>query len=88
QEEILEVKEAQINGSADQLEEEIGDVLFSIVNLARFLKISAEDALRKTNAKFIRRFKAVEQELKSRGRDIQEASLEEMDAIWNQVKGK
>ncbi len=87
-EEIQEVKEAQTDGSTDQLEEEIGDVLFSIVNLARFLKISAEDALRKTNEKFIRRFKAVERELKSRGQDIQDATLEEMDAIWNQVKNK
>ncbi|NOZ03388.1 MAG: nucleoside triphosphate pyrophosphohydrolase, partial [FCB group bacterium] len=84
-EEIQEVKEAQTEGSDVHLEEEIGDVLFSIVNLARFLHISAEDALRKTNKKFIRRFQAVERELKKRNRDIQDATLEEMDAIWNEV---
>lgn len=85
-EEILELKEAQSNGTVEHIEEEIGDVLFSIVNLSRFLKISSEDALRRTNNKFIKRFKKIETELKKRNRPIEEATLEEMDEIWEAVK--
>lgn len=85
-EEILELKEAQSIGTTEHIEEEIGDVLFSIVNLSRFLKISSEDALRRTNNKFIKRFKKIEDELKKRGRSIENATLEEMDAIWDEVK--
>ena len=68
------------------IEEEIGDVLFSIVNLSRFLKISSENALRKTNKKFINRFKKIEEELKKRKQPIEDASLAEMDEIWEKVK--
>ena len=85
-EEILELKEAESAGTIEHIEEEIGDVLFSVVNLSRFLKISSEDALRRTNNKFISRFKQIEQELKRRNRPIEEASLAEMDAIWEEVK--
>ncbi len=85
-EEILELKEAQTAGVKLDTEEEIGDVLFSIVNLARFLDISAEDALRKTNKKFVTRFQKVEEELKRRKRTIEDATLAEMDEIWNSVK--
>ena len=85
-EEIQELKEAQSNGIKTHVEEEIGDVLFSFVNLARFLNISAESALRKTNRKFTTRFKAVEDELKSRGKTVEDSNLEEMDSIWNEVK--
>jgi len=87
-EEIAELKEAQSIGSIDNIEEEIGDVLFSIVNLSRFLKISSENALRKTNKKFIYRFKKIEEELKKRNRSIEDASLAEMDEIWESVKEK
>ncbi len=85
-EEIQELKEAQSLGEKLHIEEEIGDVLFSIVNLARFLDISSEDALRKTNKKFVTRFQKVEEELKQRNRIIEEATLAEMDEIWNSVK--
>ena len=85
-EEIQELKEAQTNGIKKHIEEEIGDVIFSIVNLARFLNISAEFALRKTNKKFTTRFKAVEDELKNRGKTVEDSNLEEMDTIWNEVK--
>lgn len=85
-EEILELKEAETDGTHDHIEEEIGDVLFSIVNLSRFLKISSEDALRRTNNKFIKRFKKVEDELKKRNRPIEDALLAEMDEIWETVK--
>lgn len=85
-EEILELKEAQSQGVKEHVEEEIGDVLFAMVNLSRYFKISAEDALRKTNNKFIRRFKRIEKELKKQGIPIEEASLVEMDAIWEEAK--
>ena len=85
-EEIQELKEAHSNGNKSHIEEEIGDVIFSIVNLARFLNISAESALRKTNRKFVTRFKDVETELKNRGKEVEDSNLEEMDEIWNTVK--
>ena len=85
-EEIQELKEAQSNEDKDHIVEEIGDVLFAIVNLARFLDIPAEDALRKTNQKFTDRFAQVEAELKNKGKTLEESSLEEMDEIWNAVK--
>lgn len=87
-EEIGELKEAESAGVKEHMEEEIGDVLFSIVNLARFFNISAEDALRKTIQKFIRRFKQIEKELSSQGKNIQDTSLKEMDEIWNRIKSK
>ena len=70
----------------DHIEEEIGDVLFAIVNLARFLDISAEDALRRTNKKFTSRFAKVEEILEKNGKKVEESTLEEMDEIWNAVK--
>jgi MazG family protein len=85
-EEIQELRDAQTDGKKSHMEEEIGDVLFSIVNLARFLDISAEDSLRKTNKKFMQRFQLVEEELQRRNKTVGEATLEEMDAIWNAVK--
>jgi MazG family protein len=85
-EEIQELKEAQSNSSKNHIEEETGDVLFAVVNLARFLDIPAEDALRKTNKKFTTRFAQVEEELKKRGKNVEDSSLEEMDEIWNTVK--
>ena len=85
-EEIQELKEAQTNNSSEQIEEEIGDLLFAIVNLARFLKIPSEDALRKSNSKFTYRFFQVEEELKKRGKTVDESTLDEMDEIWNMVK--
>ena len=85
-EEIQELKEAQSESTKEHIAEEIGDVLFSVVNLARFLDIPAEDALRKTNKKFTDRFARVEEELKKRGKTVEESNLEEMDDIWNEVK--
>jgi len=85
-EEIQELKEAESEEAKEHIEEEIGDVLFAIVNLARFLDIPAEDALRKSNKKFTTRFAGIEKELKKRGKTLEESNLEEMDEIWNQVK--
>ena len=85
-EEILELKEAQLSNNKKHIEEEIGDVIFAVVNLARFLDISAENSLRKTNKKFINRFKKVEEGIKEKGKEIDDATLEEMDSIWNEAK--
>ena len=87
-EEILELKEAEQQKNKDHIEEEIGDLLFSIINLSRFLEISADNALRRTNRKFINRFKKVEKGIEGKGKVMEEATLEEMDIIWNQSKEK
>jgi ATP diphosphatase len=85
-EELEEVKEASSSGDRDRIEDEIGDLLFSVTNLARHYGIDPESALRRTNAKFERRFGSVELALKHQGRDLQEASLEEMEELWVQAK--
>jgi nucleoside triphosphate diphosphatase len=85
-EELEEVKEASSSGERDRIEDEIGDLLFSVTNLARHYGIDPESALRRTNAKFERRFGSVEQALKHQGRDLNEASLEEMEELWVQAK--
>ena len=87
-EEILELKEAIQLQNNLLIKEEIGDVLFSIVNLCRFLELSAEDSLRLTIKKFENRFSMVEEELKNRGKNFLDSNLEEMDEIWNEVKKK
>ena len=85
-EEIDELREADKIKNRSNLEEEIGDVLFSVVNLARHLKLDSEDLLRKANAKFVNRFKAIEKELAKRGKTVDEAKLDEMDELWNKIK--
>lgn len=87
-EELEELKNAQQNNNKDEMLEEIGDAIFSLINLARFLGVSADDALRKSNNKFISRFKVIENELKKRGKNIEESSLNEMDEIWIAIKKK
>jgi len=86
QEELDEVREAMANGQAAQVAEEVGDLLFVMVNLARHLQVDAENALRQANAKFERRFRFIEEALKAQDRTPQEASLEEMDALWDAAK--
>ncbi len=71
----------------DEIEGEIGDLLFTLVNLARFKKVDPEQALRKTNAKFRRRFAHVEKGVKESGRELAQASLDEMEALWQEAKG-
>ena len=85
-EEIQELKTACVAEDAAAMQEEFGDVLFSLVNLGRFLKLSGEDALRQAINKFEQRFRGIEQELARRGRNIEEATLEEMDGIWNRLR--
>ena len=87
-EEILELKEAIDLENHDMIKDELGDTLFSIVNLSRFLKINPEDALKISILKFEDRFTKVENELKNRGKSFSESSLEEMDDIWNSIKKK
>lgn len=86
-EEAREIVEAQGKGIAkEKLEEEIGDLLFAVANLARHLKVDPETALRATNAKFTRRFKFIESELAAHGRKPGETSLDEMEALWQAAK--
>ena len=85
-EELDELRAACAAEDAAAVQEEFGDVLFSLVNLGRFLELSAEDALRQAVNKFEQRFQGIEQELARRGRPIEEATLEEMDAIWNRLR--
>jgi ATP diphosphatase len=85
-EELEEVKEASSSGARDRIEDEIGDLLFSVTNLARHFGIDPERALRRTNAKFERRFNAIEQALRERDRSLDEASLEEMEELWVAAK--
>lgn len=85
-EELAEVKEAIRENKPENIAEEVGDLLFSIVNLSRFLNLDTENVLHKTIYKFVDRFKRVETELAAMGKDIEKCSLEEMDAVWNKVK--
>lgn len=83
-----ETKEIEKCSDADKTFEEYGDLLFACVNLARHLSINPEDALRHANQKFIERFKRVLEELKKQGKDLDDATLEEMDVVWNEIKKK
>ncbi len=85
-EELSELEDAMENGCPCQVYEEFGDLLFAAVNVSRFLKIDAEQALQSATDKFIRRFEKVESLVKDRGIDMKEASLEELDALWDEVK--
>jgi nucleoside triphosphate diphosphatase len=87
-EEIDEIEAALDGGNKAEIEGEIGDMLFAIANLARHLKIDPDGALSGTNAKFIRRFAFIEKALATKGRSLDESSLEEMDALWNEAKEK
>ncbi len=86
EEEMKEFKEAIKSGQSEKIEEELGDVLFSIVNIARFLKVDPESALRKTNRKFEKRFKKIEELVKEKGKSLKEMTLQEMDLMWEEIK--
>ena len=86
EEELMELKEASMKNDTVAIEEELGDLLFSVANLARFVSVCPEDALRKTIDKFQKRFQYIESELPKRGKKLGEASLEEMDELWNEIK--
>ena len=86
EEEMGELEEAIAGNHPEKIEEELGDLLFSMVNFARFLNVDAENALEITNKKFIRRFTQMESRALSSGKTLDEMTLEEMDAIWNEIK--
>lgn len=85
-EEWGELNEAVAAGDKEHTREELGDFLFALVNLSRFLEMDPEDALQAANAKFMRRFQALEVKARDAGRDVHGMSLAEMDALWNEVK--
>jgi ATP diphosphatase len=87
-EETKELVEAQTQKDADHMKEEFGDLLFVLVNLGRHMQIDAEEALRGANAKFTRRFRYIEEALRKKNKQPDEASLEEMDNLWNAAKGE
>jgi MazG family protein len=86
EEELRELAAARRSGEARQVQHELGDLLFVLVNLARLLKIDAEQALRGANARFRRRFGHIERRLAAQGKALQEATLEEMDRLWTEAK--
>ncbi len=85
-EELGELKEAVESKVQDRIEDELGDVFFSLVNFARFLKVDADKALERTNKKFIRRFNAVENAANALDKPLHNMSLDEMDKLWDSVK--
>jgi XTP/dITP diphosphohydrolase len=85
-EEMEELQEAVASADETKIEEEYGDLIFSLINYARFLHIDAENALELTNKKFISRFNQMEAAVLQEGRDLTAMSLDEMDAIWNKIK--
>jgi MazG family protein len=85
-EELAEFAEARRLASHDELENEMGDLLFVLVNLARFVKVDPEQALRRTNAKFRKRFAYIEGRLAERGRKLEDSNIAEMEALWQEAK--
>ena len=85
-EELAELDDARRAASADELENEIGDLLFVLVNLARFMKVDPEQALRRTNRKFRRRFGHIERRLAEQGKTLADSNIEEMEALWQEAK--
>ena len=88
EEEIAEFREAMEKNNEDALEEELGDVLFMLVNISRFIGVNPEDALRKTISKFISRFRYIEMSAAEAGRTLSDMTLAEMDALWDEAKSK
>ena len=86
EEETNELHAAVAKGDRDKIEDEFGDLVFSLINYARFLRIDPENALERTNKKFIDRFKKMETEALKQSKNLDEMTLEEMDAIWNTIK--
>jgi MazG family protein len=88
QEEMAELQEAVASGNTDHMEEEFGDLVFSLVNYARFLQLDAEHSLERTNKKFIWRFTQMEIRAAAKGLLLQNMSLSEMDSLWNEIKAE
>jgi len=86
EEEKLELLEAVDSGEKEKIEEEAGDLFFSVINYVRFLNVDAENALELTNKKFIKRFSQMEEAVNRKGMKLSEMTLSEMDAVWNEIK--
>ena len=86
QEELQELEEAVASGDKYKMEDELGDVFFSLVNFARFLQVDAENALERTNKKFIQRFTGMEEAAAKENKFLHDMPLQEMDALWNKIK--
>lgn len=86
EEEIAEVRQALEQGQPEEVQGEMGDLLFALTNLSRLLKVNPDDALEATNRKFISRFAFIEQRAEAMGRELTQMTLEEMDALWEQAK--
>jgi tetrapyrrole methylase family protein/MazG family protein len=87
-EEIVEFKEAVLKKKSADIQNEIGDMIFIITNIAKCYKIDAEEALRSTNNKFIKRFQYIEQKIKAKGKTLKDSPLEEMERYWKEAKNK
>ena len=85
-EEIAEFKEAVLKKKSADIQNEIGDIIFVITNIAKFYKIDAEEALRSTNNKFIKRFQYIEQKIEAKGKTLKDSPLEEMERYWQEAK--
>ena len=85
QEELSELRQ-EVDNQSDKVEDELGDVLFALINYARFIRINPDDALEKSNRKFIRRFQYLENQAKNAGRKLTDLSLEEMESFWQAAK--
>lgn len=88
EEELKELKSAISDNNREEMDEEMGDIFFSLVNISRFLEISAEDSLRKSNEKFIRRFKYIEEAFDNNYDQMKKAGLKELDKKWEEAKKK
>jgi XTP/dITP diphosphohydrolase len=86
QEELSELRAEMDANKQDKVESEFGDVLFSLINFSRFIKVDPESALERTNKKFIQRFKYLESEAEKNGQSLEEMTLEQMDVYWNRSK--
>lgn len=86
EEEWGEFHETHREQNRERMEEELGDLLFALVNISRYIQVDPEQALTKTNQKFLRRFLYIEQEIEKRSQSLEEASLQEMDALWDEAK--
>lgn len=86
EEELSELKTAVSTGDKNRVREEMGDLLFSLVNLSRFLDLEAEEAIAQTVDRFLKRFAHIETRIRDQGKTLAEASLEEMDSLWEEAK--
>ena len=85
-EELKEFQEALENSDAEKTEEELGDILFTLVNVARFVEVNPEMALKKAIDKFIRRFSKVEELIEESGKELNSATIEELERLWDKTK--